>query len=526
MIRLHDLRSAFLRYLLAVVVLVLGACHPQPTSEAGEPIANETDSKGSDADLIPVADLRADFAELYRGLQEAHFDLFVQTPKAEFDAHYQRMLDGLDTPLDPVRARIRFQQFVARGRIGHARIDFPHEAFAEHRASGGRIVPFYFRVIDGRAQVSESYVGESPADEAEGATTLRPGDELLALEGASMDAWLDRLSRHVSAETDTMVHALLEFWFPQLLWAEIGAPESISVRVRRPGTDEPLDLEVPLLDSEALQQAAEAAPERLSLDWQAREHRLLDGGLAYLRPGPFYEPTAPDAYDPSAFGRFVDEAFESFLEAGASDLLIDLRANAGGDSSFSDLLVAWFADRPFAFNSAFRIKVSPQAVASNARRLEINPEGSASKRYAELYRDRKPGEIVDFELQRGQPRPGRRFEGRVYLLVNRHSFSNAVTVAALVQDYGFGLVLGEETSDLATTYGAMERFELPRTGIEVGFPKAHIVRPSGDLRLRGVVPDVEIETPLLEGPEDPVLLRAIEIIEERRPAEGSAKVGG
>jgi C-terminal processing protease CtpA/Prc len=110
------------------------------------------------------------------------------------------------------------------------------------------------------------------------------------------------------------------------------------------------------------------------------------------------------------------------------------------------------------------------------------------------------------------PRPGKRYSGRVFLLINRHSYSNTVTVAALAQDYGFARILGEETADLATTYGAMESFELPRTGITVGFPKALIVRPSGDLAPRGVVPDVAIATPVVESADDPVLQRALEIV--------------
>ena len=108
----------------------------------------------------------------------------------------------------------------------------------------------------------------------------------------------------------------------------------------------------------------------------------------------------------------------------------------------------------------------------------------------------------------------------MYVLVNRRSYSNAVAVAALVQDYGFGKILGEETSDLATTFGAMETFRLPRTGLLVGFPKAFIVRPSGNLAPRGVVPDVAIETPVVEGVDDPVLMRAWQIADSvtQRPS--------
>ncbi|MEO1369221.1 MAG: S41 family peptidase, partial [Acidobacteriota bacterium] len=195
-------------------------------------------------------------------------------------------------------------------------------------------------------------------------------------------------------------------------------------------------------------------------------------------------------------------------------LIIDLRDNPGGDNSFSDRMVAWFADRPFRFCSAFRIKVSPQTRASHRERLERNPNlaDDSPGSFSDLYANNPDGAVVEFEIPWSEPRQGRRFEGQIYVLINRHSFSNAVTVAALIQDFAFGTVIGEPTSDLATTYGAMEHFTLPHTGLRVGYPKAHILRPNGDERPHGVTPDVDIETPLVQGPEDPVLQEALALV--------------
>src|SRR6185436_12210911 len=121
------------------------------------------------------------------------------------------------------------------------------------------------------------------------------------------------------------------------------------------------------------------------------------------------------------------------------------------------------------------------------------------------------GDVFSFEIPTAEPRPGTRFAGKVYLLINRNSYSNTVQVAALAQDYRFATIIGEETSDLATTYGAMEQFTLSRTGTVVGFPKAMIIRANGNLAARGVVPDIAIPTPIIEASDDPVLRRAVEI---------------
>jgi C-terminal processing protease CtpA/Prc len=218
-------------------------------------------------------------------------------------------------------------------------------------------------------------------------------------------------------------------------------------------------------------------------------------------------------YDARAFDTFIDGAFESFIAADADTLLIDLRDNPGGDNTFSDYMIAWFADRPFGFASAFRIRVSDEAVASNAARLATAGQNSVSRQLAGVYAAAAIGDVIEFPIPVVAPRRGARFEGRVFVLVNRRSFSNSVLTAAIVQDYQFGRVLGEPTSDLATTYGALERFTLPNSGLSVGFPKAYIVRPSGDARIQGMTPDIAITTPIIQTADDPVLQQALRIID-------------
>jgi hypothetical protein len=452
--------------------------------------------------------IRADFADLYRHLQSAHFDLYARVARRDYDRLYRRSLAeirGAETRLEVAR---RFQRFVAFGRVAHARIDHQYQAHRAHLAGGGKVFPLTLRVARGRAFVVAN---------RSGLREIAVGDEIVSLNGENMMAVLRRCRRNLSADTLYMANALIELDLPMLLWLELGSPASFDLGIRRDGRL--LRLAVPARSRAEMAAAASGQPPVLDLAASDRSARMLDVHTAYLRPGPFYneDPAATDPYDNAAFRRFIDGAFTGFLGAGADRLIVDLRDNPGGDSAFSDLMISWFATRPYRFNAAFRIKASPEAIAANRRRLDApgaDPTG-ISRRYAELYAHARPGGIVAFDTPLSRPREGVRFTGRVFVLVNRNSFSNAVAVAATVQDYRFGTILGEETSDLATTYGAMETFTLPRTGQVVGFPKAQIVRPSGDMRARGVVPDLAIATPLREGPDDPVLVRALALASGR-----------
>jgi len=303
------------------------------------------------------------------------------------------------------------------------------------------------------------------------------------------------------------------------LWVELGEREHFTLQVRE-DNGQSRRARIRALTRDELVAAMEGAPKVFALDFNAREARMLNGQVAYLRPGPFYNAEDPqNVWSTRAFTAFIDDAFGSFLKNGARSLVIDLRNNPGGDNSFSDPMIGWIADRPFRFASKFLVRSSDEAAASNQARLDASPDAAkgASGRYAMAYKVTPRGRTFEFDIPMARPREGARFKGTVYVLVNRNSYSNAVNVAAIFQDYGWAKIAGEPTADYATTYGAMEHFTLPNTGIKVGFPKALIVRPSGDERLGGVEPDIVIQTPVVPSKEDVVLERLLGIIAGELP---------
>lgn len=462
--------------------------------------------------------VRADLREMYEKLQASHHDLFARRPKAEYDAKLEEMLRSLDKPMTLLEVEIAFQKFAAYGRVAHSRVDLPADAFAAYHEGKGKILPLAVRVIEetGGAAV---YVAQNASENPR----IAPGDRLLELDGEKAASLVARLESNISADNAYLAHTQLEPRFALMLWLEKGEKREFTLRLQR-GQEAPFEVVLPARTRPEILAAREKLPKVADLDWDLREAKMLDGGIAYLRPGPFYDnrPDAANMWDPAAFHQFVDGAFRQFLAAGAKKLLIDLRKNPGGDDSFSNGMVAWFADEPFRFAKESRIKVSEAATASNRQRLEsleasTGNADSTSRRLAAAYAGQKNGTVVLYEIPDTAPRQGERFKGEVYLLIDRQSYSNTANVAALVQDYGFGKILGEETSDLATTYGAMEQFQLSRTGITVGFPKALIIRPSGNLDPRGVIPDVAIESPLLPSSDDPMLKKALEIVRKGEP---------
>ncbi|WP_369934812.1 S41 family peptidase [Xanthomonas tesorieronis] len=492
---------------LLVLLVAIACMAPHVSVNAAEAEALAPAPAGEvAADVV-----RADFATLYRTLREAHFDLYAHRPKADYDRAYRTMTASIRGPMTPVAVATLFQKFVAYGRIGHARIDAPIVAFVTHLQGGGTLVPLFVRVDGDKVLLTEP---------AEASGTLRAGVEITAIDGVPIHAVLDRLSAYVSAERPYMAFAQMEESFPALLWLDRGVVASVSVTATIAGQSVTVPVPAVTLDQRKALDARYPNP-GLATDFAARDYRVVAPGIAYLRPGPFFnsEPGADDgshSYRATAFLAFIDDSFRKLIAGGASDLIIDLRNNPGGDNSFSDPMVAWFATRPFRFASSFTLKASAATKADYARLRTANaPIDPDFARQMEAETHQPNGTRYRYELPLVQPRPAPRYQGRVWVLVNRHSYSNAASTAALVQDYGFGKVIGEETADVASNYASVQSFTLPGTKLSVTYPKSHFIRPNGKDEVARVRLDFPIGRPPVTSADDVVLSQALAIVRQR-----------
>ena len=464
---------------------------------------------GVQAEEISHAQAKADLERLYTGLISAEADLFAETPKEIFDRHYAELNADYTAPVSKAELFKDFQSFAALANHGHTRLEDLSPAWPNFIETGGKVFPLSFSVFQG-----DVIVASAPPE-----SQIRPGDRMISIDGKANPIWLKEITRFISAETPALAYSLLgqgEYYY---FWLAYGEQKTYRIVVERDG--EQISAEIGTVSLEALDLNIE---QEAGFTLPGREAKLLNEQIGYLRPGPFYHfeaETAEDVYNAdalAAYVQFIDDSFQSFLDQKIEHLILDLRDNPGGDASFSDPVVSWFATEPFRFASDFRIRVSEETTASNQARLDTrgSAAGGISQTFADLFASAENGDTVSFEIPKVSPREGEVFKGKVHVLVNRFSYSNAVSVAAMIQDYGFATIYGEETRDMATTYGAMEHFSLPNTQFKVGYPKAHIIRPNGETKTHPVTPDVSIKAPAVRGEQDVMLNELVHLIQEGR----------
>ncbi|WP_395342292.1 S41 family peptidase [Ningiella sp. W23] len=452
--------------------------------------------------LFPIDEIKADLRQLFTELESSHYDLYANISKEDYQIAFAETASKITKPMNKKEIEILFQRFVALGNVGHSRIDLPIQNFMHYRASGGTMIPLFVEFNDLGVFISEVY-SQTPG--------LKPGMQVTAIDNTSIEEWINEYSSYISADNQALANTLIEGQLPFLHWLIVGEKEEFSITIKQGDKAEVFPLKALSRDQQDILIALQETEESEKDLPKPREAKMLANQIAYLKPGPFYNVDIDNgnSWDTSAFYTFIDEAFDTFRRKDAKALIIDVRGNPGGTNSFSDYLISWFADRPYRFASKFLIKVSEHAEKANLERLaSMEEKDETSLKLAQFYRKHANGERFEFSLPDSVPHKDKQFSKPVFVLIDNKSYSNAVSVAAIVKDYGFGTVIGQATADYATTYGSMEHFFLDNTQIKVGFPKSLIVRPNGDTTPKGVSPDIALQPAINEGGKDLMLEQA------------------
>ncbi len=187
------------------------------------------------------------------------------------------------------------------------------------------------------------------------------------------------------------------------------------------------------------------------------------------------------------FEKFIDNCFTEMETGNLNSLIIDLRLNPGGNSICGDIIFAHLYKGKFSQFSSSSIRISKQF-----------KERRGTKGINYRKKDLKNG-VVEFGTYKSRPENiDKIFNGKVYVLISGTTASSASAFAATVQDYNRGILIGDETGGLGSTYGDSLLFALPNTGLELRVSCKYFCRPNGDRSNKAVLPDFYVS----QNPED------------------------
>lgn len=430
-----------------------------------------------------VQEVKADFKYLYETLEKSNYDLFARVSEEEMDSSYQAIYNSIYDSLSALEIYRTFQPFVAKVGMSHCNLSRPWGAYVGILKKEAAFFPLHLHFSQGKVYVKDNFSGNK---------SVSISDEILFFNGIPMDQFMTEFYKNCSGPSNYYNASILEAYsFPRLYWMFYGECNEFKLKIKN-SDGEDLNVVLNAISGNELEAALDA---RSSDDAEEREFYLTENNIAYLRPGKFSNMNSngdmqeQNTHDNSEFCQFIDSAFLAFNKKGSKNLILDLRDNVGGDNLFSDYMTAYFATKPFSIASRFHMKTSQMT-----KDFFKDVDNAESQELKEQIMSLENGSYFESKITYTHPHAEpKRFNGKVYVLINRYSYSMSAYAAAIIQDYQFGEIIGEETAEEVSSYVASHGFKLPHTQITVQYPKGFAVRPGGDETLRGVVPDQVVD---------------------------------
>ncbi len=405
--------------------------------------------------------LREDVVALGRTIRGKHPDLTHSVSEKDLDTALRALELQLTVPMTRDEAWRHFAKLNPVLADGHLFVGFDdwRGEVATHRRNGG-LFPF---------EVQLSPDGLLIASRLGGGATDLAGARVLAINGVPAAEVCRELLLRAHGDTPAFREGLVSrrFWF--FYWKVFGAPAAFDLVIatsQRRRADSAGARQFPASPAQPVFLADES-------DFaQQFRFELHSGRIAVLTLGTFAWP------DQDEFLRFARDAFAKIHAGSIATLIVDVRANGGGDDElWKEGVLPYVATKRWRSAAEYR------------------------KRVLEPYRDEGEtvGDVVSGSLDRWvEPEPENplHFRGRTVVMVGRSTYSSAILFANVMQDFGFGTLAGTGDAVRADQSGSVQKFALPNTGLALYVPRFVLTRPSG---VKGTLvrPDIAIaEDPL------------------------------
>lgn len=446
-----------------------------------------------------------------RGIETIHPGLTRYTAKEEISAVFDDLERACASDVSEREFFARLSIALAKLRCSHTRAE-PSKAWEEWREKTPSYVPFRFVEDDGRLIITRS------ATDA-----LRPGDEILALQGTASGVVMSQILAAIPADgwTDSARRFALssmsdldESEFDNFLPAFVDIADRLRLEVRRPGEAVARSINVKWKTQSGRLAGLGEPPVARNLD-EAVSLEIKDKGVAVLRIGTFVayrKPIKPETIYRPLFERLRNEK--------VSTLILDLRDNGGGSDDAAADLARFLIATPFTPSSRQWVRVF--RFGDLADKLETW-DRSVMNMPAELFKDLGNGY---FEIQNETPKSLAPlepvFKGRLLALCGPANASGATLFLADLQSRREVILIGEPTggSVEGPTAGIILFLPLPNTGIKVRIPAIRTVTGfQSKSQGGGIEPDVTISPTLSErlAEKDVVLERALDMATRSPP---------
>lgn len=393
------------------------------------------------APAISAQALSQDIDFMLKTVRERHPDLTFSTTDAELADTFEQIKRELPPSMTRDEAWRHLTRINAQMADGHLQVALPEwrASTLAHLAAGGTLFPFEVAFDAGGRLVIDAALGGAPSGLA--------GARILDIDGTPVAQIVAALAARTPGDTAAMRAALLaqRWWF--FHWKTSGAAASYRLGLERDGRRRQVAVPGSASRPRMLQEEADTA--------RLFQLETAPGCAAILTVRTF------DSAHLAQFTAFTQEAFARLRRERIQTLLIDISANGGGDD------VMWL-DGLMPYLASTRYRTGSAAV---KRVLRDNPA-----------RGELDGQIVHSQIEtwrEPQLANPARFTGKVQVAIGPLTYSSAILFSNVMQDFGFGTLVGTGDAVRRTQSGGVYGVPLPQSGLMLWIPRFVLAPPLG-----------------------------------------------
>ncbi len=416
-----------------------------------------------------IAELKQDVTILKSNLEAIHAGLYTYTTKAEFDAFFQALNENITKPMTQVEFYRMVLPLHNQIRNGHTLI-IPPSAWSD--AVEKQLPNFPFDIYEDNGKV---YVLRNLSENKE----IQLGTEILEINGKAaievyndlIDVWTkDGYNRTYPAKMITQD-------FSEFYANVFGTPEQFEII----GIEEGV-LKSYTIKGLSIHQMRTYSKERYQhekrpwyKDMEDQSYQLKIEGTTATLTIPTFAFGVLEDYNID-YRQYFQNAFLEIKRKGVTDLIIDIRANGGGNGDVTTELFSYLYDQPFQLMEEIHTitrKIPNKDLYQGSPFFTHLQMLFGLKKVANNKFAARPFAAKKNGLSIGEKQPADlQYNGNLYVLVGGWSFSASGLFTSLLKTYNKGILIGEEAG--GNPYSQVGDFEqmltLPTSGVRMIIP--------------------------------------------------------
>lgn len=409
---------------------------------------------------------KEDIEFMMKTLESVHPNLYFAVSKDEIEKEINEELDEINDFTTSLEIYKRFAPIVSKFQDGHTNMWFP-ESYMTNLKNSSKLLFLDIEVNDGKIYMKDSFRKEYEKYN---------GWVIESINEKEASTIYKEMIEYISGSQIGFKESCIETNYVLYYYLDNELKDNYTIKIKNGEKKATIKLEgLSIEEAKKLSSKEEKQRENYT-------YKKIDNNTGLITFNSFS--------DFEKFNKFLDETFEKINNENIANIIVDLRENGGGNSRLGNLLIEHIYDGKYTQANRMDIKISDEII---KHYIDLAKEENASDEEIQEMKDQYMGSIGEcISFGSGPSRQfldKAKFEGDVYFLIGKRTFSSAVMLASTVKDYNIGYLIGEETGGIATHYGDLYSFTLPNSDINMVVSHKYFVRPNGLDTGRGVLPD-------------------------------------